>query len=158
MTQTQPKFKVGQVVLYENGGRYELGVVKRIVPQPYKRTIIGSKPIEFYDDLHYSYFVWYHMLKGDTTALTDEDLLTVISNEYAFTIVPRSVEDSIDDNPARQLSATILDAIDSHVQHKYSQSLFDNHGDNGEIVDQGLIGGCYYDLEDIVKNILNGGN
>jgi len=60
------KFEVGEVVLYQNGDKFELGIVKRF----------GNKPN--------TYFIWYHM--GDTAACTDEINLHKIINLYAFDI------------------------------------------------------------------------
>lgn len=67
------KYKVGEVVLYQNGEKFELGVIKSL----------GNKPK--------TYFVWYHM--GDTAACTDEINLHKIINSYAFKIERLRVED-----------------------------------------------------------------
>lgn len=64
------KFKVNDVVLYQNGSRFELGIVKDVVERTSGQVV---------------YRVWYHT--GDTTALTDERLLHSIENQYAFTIL-----------------------------------------------------------------------
>jgi len=66
-------FKPGEVVLYQNGDKFELGVVKRL----------GNMPD--------TYFVWYHM--GDTTACTDVRNLHKITNSYAFKIERLTVDD-----------------------------------------------------------------
>lgn len=81
----KPEFEIGEVVIYVNGDTYELGIIKRIVPKEYTRTIIGSDPIRTTIDYRYSYFVWYHT--GDTTALTDEELLHKLVNRYAFKVI-----------------------------------------------------------------------
>lgn len=62
------KFRVGQTVIYRNGETYELGVVTEI--RVYDKGIC--------------YRVKYHT--GDTSALTDEDLLKEITNEESFLI------------------------------------------------------------------------
>lgn len=59
------KFKEGELVLYQNGNSFELGVVKRARDEE-------------------SYFVYYHT--GDTAALTHESNLHKIKNKYAFNI------------------------------------------------------------------------
>jgi len=66
-------FKPGEVVLYQNGDKFELGVVKRL----------GNMPD--------TYFVWYHM--GDTTACTHVRNLHKIINSYAFKIERLTVDD-----------------------------------------------------------------
>ena len=90
MKTKQPKFKVGQLVAYTQGTKCELGIIKKVVPQSYTCKVIGSDPLQTYEDYNYSYFVWYHT--GDTAALTDENMLYEISNEYAFLIHRRTVD------------------------------------------------------------------
>ena len=58
-------FKVGEIVIYQNGDRFELGEIKRVCEDG-------------------SYFVYYHM--GDTAAGTPADCLHKITNLYAFKI------------------------------------------------------------------------
>ena len=65
-------FVKDEVVLYKNGNRYELGVVK---------SVCGNN----------EYFVNYHM--GDTAARTHARNLHKISNSYAFDIVRKRVDD-----------------------------------------------------------------
>ena len=64
------KFEIGEVVLYQNGERFELGVVKSIREN--------------------GYFVNYHT--GDTAALTNERDLHKIANSYAFEIRRKSYD------------------------------------------------------------------
>lgn len=59
------KYKVGDLVLYQNGDRFELGIIKK------KRD-------------EESFWVWYHT--GDTAALTHIRNLHKIINEYAFNV------------------------------------------------------------------------
>ena len=87
----EPKYKVGQIVLYQNRSVFELGVIKAVIKKEYTRVIPGSDPIKTYVDYNYAYRVWYHT--GDTTALTDEDLLHPIQNDYAFLILRRSANE-----------------------------------------------------------------
>lgn len=90
----RPKFYVGQNVIYVNGNRYELGVVKDIL-------FVNNK---------YLYRVWYHT--GSTTATTDEDLLHTISNDYAFSILRKSADKhNIELCPARQKAARMLEGF-----------------------------------------------
>lgn len=60
--QAAGKFKVGQLIIYKNGDRYEIGMIKRIVEN-------GA-------------FVWYH--SGETAAKTDFDLMYPIVNEWCI--------------------------------------------------------------------------
>ena len=69
----EPLFMVGEIVIYQNGDRYELGVVKEVCTG----TNYNGKPC-------YKYRVYYHT--GDTSAMTDEHLLHKIVNSYAFEI------------------------------------------------------------------------
>ena len=55
-------FKEGEYIIYQNGDRYEIGKIKRIV-----------------DD---GAFVWYH--DGDTAAKTPFDRMHKIANEYVI--------------------------------------------------------------------------
>ena len=89
------KFKVGEVVLYQNGSRFGLGIVKTVV--------------EMKDG--YAYRVFYHM--GDTTALTDEELLHKVDNSYAFLIMRRVADVLHMENevPAQKLADKIIDKI-----------------------------------------------
>lgn len=61
-----PLYEVGEPVLYQNGSRFELGIVK---------TVCGNN----------EYFINYHT--GDTAARTHARHLHKISNLYAFRIV-----------------------------------------------------------------------
>ena len=57
-----PGFKEGEYIIYQNGGRYELGRIKRI-------TSDGA-------------FVWYH--EGDTAAKTPFDSMNKLANAYTI--------------------------------------------------------------------------
>lgn len=59
------KFKEGEAVIYQNGGRFEIGVVKSVID-------------------HQDYFINFHT--GDTAALTSARNLHKIANLYAFRI------------------------------------------------------------------------
>lgn len=61
-------FEVGEPVIYQNGDRYELGVVKQ--------KSRSKNP---------TYFCYYHT--GDTAAATPQESLHKISNRYAFKII-----------------------------------------------------------------------
>ena len=56
-------FKEGQLVIYEGSNGYEIGKIKKIK-----------------DD--HSAWIWYH--SGDTTALTDFDLINPLINDYCL--------------------------------------------------------------------------
>ena len=111
-----PKFSVGQPVIYINGPIYSLGIVKSIETD-------GKDS--------FNYYVQYHT--GSTAACTHESDLKSISNEYAFLIVRKSVEEEIQENPIRQLAEKIL-----------KDSPF-------EELD-------YFKFEDYITNLLNGGH
>lgn len=114
-------FNVNDVVLYKNGERYELGIIKEVIP--YERRaytkqdgIFGAPTGELYTA--YKYRVWYHM--GDTTALTDEHLLHPVSNAYAFNIVRKQVDKNIN-HPmtCRSIAAMILDGFEFYGELYY---------------------------------------
>lgn len=79
----KPRFEVGEVVIYQNGDRFELGIIKTVERH------------ESYNDTSYKYRVWYHT--GETTAMTDEYLLKKISNLYAFKIKRYDTEGKVID-------------------------------------------------------------
>lgn len=114
------KFKVNEVVLYENGERFELGVIKEIIPYE-RRThtkqdgLFGKPSGELHEA--YKYRVWYHT--GDTTALTDERYLYKIENAYAFNIIRKSANKEIELSPARQLASRILGQLELYGDFYY---------------------------------------
>lgn len=57
------EFREGELVLYSDGGRFEIGRIKRLTPD-------GA-------------FVWYS--EGDTAAKTPYELLQKIANAYVIT-------------------------------------------------------------------------
>ena len=71
-TEKYPEYKVGETVLYQNGDKFELGIVKTV--------ILDS---EYYPTDEY--FIWYNT--GDTAARTHARNLHKISNDYAFNII-----------------------------------------------------------------------
>lgn len=89
MSDKQPKFAVGEVVLYQNGTSFELGIVKQIV-QFEERTYLKQQGFPPKGEpageitTAFDYFVYYHT--GDTAARTSECLLHKIANAYAFDI------------------------------------------------------------------------
>lgn len=100
---SKPKFKKGDIVLYQNGNTFELGLVKSIVDPNTK--------------YEYSYKVYYHT--GATTAVTDERNLHPIMNAYAFKIIKRSVDPDISVSPARQLACDILQQFRFYGEYYY---------------------------------------
>lgn len=56
----EPAFKAGDLIIYRNGDRYEIGKIKRVVQD-------GA-------------FVWYH--EGDTAAKTPFDCMHPLFNAY----------------------------------------------------------------------------
>jgi len=108
------KFKVGEVVLYQNGTSFELGIVKEVIERELKvQKKQDGFPPAFpptvpTNGVEYVYRVWYHT--GDTTAVTGEYLLHKLRNAYAFLILRRTADtDSINDTPARILAASIIE-------------------------------------------------
>ena len=130
------KFKEGQVVLYQNGTSFELGIVKevveRIVKQHLKQDGLYGEPTGE-DTIQFYYRVWYHT--GDTSALTDERNLHEIKNDYAFLVMRRKADtSSINDTPARQLAASIIDNTSQLTE---------------------LEGESYYECEDGLTELIN---
>ena len=70
--ESYPTYKVGEAVIYQNGDRFELGIVKKVC---------GG------DD----YFVNYHT--GNTAARTNARHLHKISNLYAFHVIRLDPDD-----------------------------------------------------------------
>ena len=60
MTDREHRFQVGDLIIYQNGDKYEIGKIKRITPD-------GA-------------FVWYH--EGDTAAKTPFDCMHPLVNAY----------------------------------------------------------------------------
>ena len=89
------EFEVGEVVLYQNGEKFELGVVKKVVPVEIKDRLkqdgLFGEPSGETTHIEYIYFVNYHT--GDTAAMTPEHTLHKIVNLYAFDIKRKSCED-----------------------------------------------------------------
>ena len=67
------KFEIGEPVIYQNGDRFELGIVK---------TICDNN----------EYFINYHT--GDTAARTHARHLHKISNRYAFHVIRLDPDDN----------------------------------------------------------------
>ena len=59
------KFEVGEVIIYQNGDSFELGIVKSVCDND-------------------EYFIWYHT--GDTASRTNARDLHKVSNAYAFKV------------------------------------------------------------------------
>lgn len=124
------KFKEGQVVLYQNGTSFELGIVKEVVEL--KQDGLYGEPTGE-DTIQFYYRVWYHT--GDTSALTDERNLHEIKNAYAFLVMRRKADtSSINDTPARQLAAFIIDKTSQLTE---------------------LEGESYYECEDGLTELIN---
>lgn len=110
------KFKVNEIVLYQNGERFELGVVKEVLEG--NTTITVHPDSTRTKEVHtYKYRVWYHT--GDTTALTDECYLHKIENAYAFNIIRKSDNKDIELSPARQLASRILGQLELYGDFYY---------------------------------------
>lgn len=130
------KFKEGQVVLYQNGTSFELGIVKevveRIVKQHLKQDGLYGEPTGE-DTIQFYYRVWYHT--GDTSALTNEINLHELKNDYAFLVMRRKADtSSFDETPARQLASFIIDKTSQLTE---------------------LEGESYYECEDGLTELIN---
>lgn len=66
-------YSVGETVIYQNGDRFELGIIK---------SVCGND----------EYFIWYHT--GDTAARTHARHLHKIANNYAFHVYRLDTEDN----------------------------------------------------------------
>ena len=80
-------YKPGDIIIYRNGDRHELGEVKRPSAN--------------------GYFVRYHT--GDTAANTPHELIIPIQNAYAFQIIRKDVNNEIQTQKAREIAARILE-------------------------------------------------
>lgn len=82
-----PKFNVGQVVIYQNGDKFKLGIIKSITAE-FRLKVNGEPGGEFTRARvafkGFSYFVNYHT--GENAARTPENHMHEISNAYAFDI------------------------------------------------------------------------
>lgn len=76
LTVNYPKYVPGEAVIYQNGDRYELGIVKTVCD--------GGKSDE--------YFINYHT--GDTAARTHARHLHKICNGYAFHVIRLDTDDN----------------------------------------------------------------
>ncbi len=92
------KFKVGEVVLYQNGDCFELGIVKRVCDNG-------------------DCFVWYHT--GDTAARTPSCYLHKLTNSYAFFIMRLSC----DFNPNLNEALKCLEELRSNLGVIYNNTL-----------------------------------
>lgn len=115
------KFNINDVVLYQNGERFELGIVKEIIPyerRAYRKQdgLFSGPTGELYTA--YKYRVWYHT--GDTTALTDEHLLRKIDNAYAFTVLRKQADANVNAPlTCRKIAAEILSQFEIHGESYY---------------------------------------
>ena len=94
------KFNVNEVVLYQNGDRFELGIVKEVLEGE-----VPDLPSDAEQTIEYR--VWYHT--GDTTALTPEHCLHKISNAYAFTILRKQADPDLKPRTCRDMAVKILE-------------------------------------------------
>ena len=120
------KFKQGDIVLYKNGERYQLGEIKEV---------LEFEETDIFNDIYikYKYRVWYH--SGNTTAVTDESLLIPIDNIYNFTVLRHSVENDLECSPILRLSKEIMDQL---INYQYNML---------EDMDP-------YDMDNIIKNTI----
>lgn len=139
------KFKPGETVLYQNGAKFELGIVKSI-------TTLSSEQEGI---IPYGYRVWYHT--GDTTALTHESDLHKIINNYAFTVLRRSVEHIVEQNPCKAMASVIMKVIDDIVRKNYGDenNLWITEDEAEEQEDYpGMLSGIRDDILEAITKIL----
>lgn len=138
MNKVQSKFKQNEIVLYQNGDTFQLGLIKEIIPVANSAFLKqqGFPPKgepQGEEFTSYKYRIWYHT--GDTAALTDESKLHKVENAYAFLILRRKADTSvIQDTPARELAAEIIDGL-PNLTH--------------------LEGERYYECEDALTEFIN---
>lgn len=96
------KFNIDEVVLYQNGNRFELGIVKEVLEGG-----VPDLPSDAEQTVVCEYRVWYHT--GDTTALTPEHCLHKISNAYAFTILRKQADPDLKPRTCREMAVKILE-------------------------------------------------
>lgn len=120
------KFKQGDIVLYKNGERYQLGEIKEV---------LEFEETDIFNDIYikYKYRVLYH--SGNTTSVTDENLLIPIDNIYNFTVLRHSVENDLECSPILRLSKEIMDQL---INYQYNML---------EDMDP-------YDMDNIIKNTI----
>lgn len=141
------KFKAGETVLYQNGARFELGIVKSIIKLSSEQEGI----------IPYGYRVWYHT--GDTTALTHESDLYKIINNYAFTVLRRSVEHTVEQNPCIAMASVIMRVIDDVVRKNYGDenNLWLTEDEAEEQDDYpGMISGARDEVLEAITKVLKG--
>lgn len=90
----EPKFKKGEVVIYQNGNNFELGIID---------TVRSNK----------TYFVNYHT--GDTTAVTNEENLHRIINAYAFNIIRKLANEDKALKEAEKILEELNQTIEAHL-------------------------------------------
>lgn len=98
------KFEVGEVVLYQNGNCFELGIVKRVCDNG-------------------DCFVWYHT--GDTAARTPSCYLHKLTNSYAFSITRLSC-DSISKESYMEKALAILKAKEIDISDMMLEEIDDS--------------------------------
>ncbi len=143
----EAKFKPGDVVLYRNGTVYELGIVKSV-------TTLSS---ELEGEVPYGYYVWYHT--GDTAALTHESDLYRLNNSYAFTVLRRSVEHTVEQNPCIAMASVIMRVIDDVVRKNYGDenNLWLTEDEAEEQDDYpGMISGVRDEILEVITKVLKG--
>lgn len=143
----EAKFKVGETVLYQNGTKFELVIVKSV-------TTLSS---EQEGTIPYGYRVWYHT--GDTTALTHELDLHKIINNYAFTILRRSVEHTVEQNPCIAMASVIMRVVDDVVRENYGDEnnlwLTEDEADEQDDY-PGMISGIRDEILEAITKVLKG--
>lgn len=157
----KPKYTVGEIILYIGKKSYELGYVKLIIKHSPTGNIqqynMFDEPVED-PNTFYQYGIQFS--SDDRIHTVDESLLHKLSNIKNFTVLKRSSNDSINDNACRQLACEICERMDSLVLSKFGEPLFDDHtneDEEGNPSTLGLISGAYYEIEDLITAILQGG-
>jgi hypothetical protein len=132
-------FKIGEPVIYINGDKTELGIVKEVVPVETQQRLrqdglFGTPSGETYTKNMYR--VLYH--SGRASALTDELLLRPLTNKYAFQIIRKDVNNEIQNQKARQIANKIISEV---IEPLVGESI-----DNEEYFD------CEDQLTEIIEN------
>lgn len=106
------KFKRNDVVLYQNGNQFQIGIVKDVVEIQEQDNLFNDIYIK------YKYNIWYH--SNDTTEVIDETLLHPISNIHDFTVIRHSINKEIELSPSRQMASRILGQTELYGDFYYA--------------------------------------
>lgn len=165
-------FNVDEVVLYQKGTSFELGIVKEVCNNSSNAHICGdcisydtNCPSKHMYECKYSdftkvknkYRIWNHT--SDTTILVEENNLHKISNAFAFTLLRRGIGIEISKDPCRFMAHKILYKLNEIIEESYGEAMYDDVMSEylkEEGNKKALFGNSYYEHEDLITKILKG--